>query len=155
MIAFLRDTDQEVSNLRLPENRVALFAEIGSVMWQFDEQQARALYAKAVGDLQQLMDLLAPDVTLLTDGGGKVSAALRPIQGADKVARFLDLGRSDGDRQGHHGFDREQNHAGIPFFKGQGPGQQPGFVGVEHSFTPRLLDQPGDFIPGEGHRSGE
>lgn len=55
MIAFLRDTDQEVSNLRLPENRVALFAEIGSVMWQFDEQQARALYAKAVGDLQQLI----------------------------------------------------------------------------------------------------
>ncbi|MBX7062488.1 MAG: hypothetical protein K1X52_12590 [Pyrinomonadaceae bacterium] len=55
MIAFLRDTDQEVSNLRLPENRVALFAEIGSIMWQFDEQQARALYAKAVGDLQQLI----------------------------------------------------------------------------------------------------
>jgi RNA polymerase sigma-70 factor (ECF subfamily) len=35
------------------------------------------------------MDLLAPDVVLLSDGGGKKSAALRPITGADKVARFL------------------------------------------------------------------
>lgn len=54
------------------------------------EEAARSFFtAAATGDLQQLMDLLAPDVTLLTDGGGKVSAAIRPIQGADKVARFL------------------------------------------------------------------
>jgi RNA polymerase sigma-70 factor (ECF subfamily) len=33
--------------------------------------------------------VLAPDVTLLTDGGGKARAALRPITGAGKVARFL------------------------------------------------------------------
>ena len=45
--------------------------------------------ATAGGDLQQLMDLLAPDVVLLSDGGGKAKAALRPISGADKVARFL------------------------------------------------------------------
>ena len=51
--------------------------------------------AAAGGDLQQLMDVLAPDVVLLTDGGGKAKAALRPITGADKVARFL-LGVSAG-----------------------------------------------------------
>ncbi|WP_238993440.1 RNA polymerase sigma-70 factor [Nocardioides caldifontis] len=45
--------------------------------------------AAATGDLQQLMDLLAPDVVLLSDGGGKVKAALNPIRGAEKVARFL------------------------------------------------------------------
>jgi RNA polymerase sigma-70 factor (ECF subfamily) len=39
--------------------------------------------------VQALMDVLAPDVVLLSDGGGKVSAGLRPILGADKVARFL------------------------------------------------------------------
>jgi RNA polymerase sigma-70 factor (TIGR02957 family) len=50
---------------------------------------AAFLAAAATGDLQQLMDLLAPDVVLLSDGGGKRSAALRPITGADKVARFL------------------------------------------------------------------
>jgi RNA polymerase sigma-70 factor, ECF subfamily len=41
------------------------------------------------GDVQGLMDLLAPDVVLLSDGGGKASAARRPLNGADPVARFL------------------------------------------------------------------
>lgn len=41
------------------------------------------------GDLQSLMDVLAPDVVLMTDGGGKVKAALNPIHGRDKVLRFL------------------------------------------------------------------
>lgn len=41
------------------------------------------------GDINQVMALLAPDVTAWTDGGGKVRAALRPVHGADKVARWL------------------------------------------------------------------
>ncbi len=41
------------------------------------------------GDLQALMDVLAPDAVLLSDGGGVVSAARRPIRGSDPVARFL------------------------------------------------------------------
>ncbi|MFD8511553.1 RNA polymerase sigma-70 factor [Streptomyces antimycoticus] len=41
------------------------------------------------GDLNRMMELLAPDVTAWSDGGGKVKAALRPQQGAEKVARFL------------------------------------------------------------------
>lgn len=41
------------------------------------------------GDLQALMDALAPDVVLITDGGGRVGAALRPIHGRDPAARFL------------------------------------------------------------------
>lgn len=45
--------------------------------------------AAATGELKELLELLAPDVVLLSDGGGKKSAALRPITGADKVARFL------------------------------------------------------------------
>ena len=35
------------------------------------------------------MDVLAPDVVLLDDGGGKVSVNLRPVVTADKVARLL------------------------------------------------------------------
>ena len=49
----------------------------------------RFLAAAAGGDLQALMDVLAPEVVLLTDGGGKVNAALRPIEGPEKVVRFL------------------------------------------------------------------
>jgi RNA polymerase sigma-70 factor, ECF subfamily len=41
------------------------------------------------GDLNQMMELLAPDVTAWTDGGGKIRAALRPLSGADHVARWI------------------------------------------------------------------
>ena len=40
------------------------------------------------GDLQGLMGLLADDVRVTTDGGGKVAAALNVIEGADRAARF-------------------------------------------------------------------
>ncbi|WP_410613387.1 RNA polymerase sigma-70 factor [Amycolatopsis sp. lyj-109] len=40
-------------------------------------------------DLQGLLDLLAPDVVLLSDGGGVKQAALRPVAGSDKVTRFI------------------------------------------------------------------
>ncbi|WP_431905494.1 RNA polymerase sigma-70 factor [Micromonospora carbonacea] len=45
--------------------------------------------AVETGDLQGLLDLLAPDVVLLGDGGGVKQAVLRPVVGADKVARLL------------------------------------------------------------------
>ncbi|HEX3648874.1 MAG TPA: RNA polymerase subunit sigma-24, partial [Pseudonocardiaceae bacterium] len=44
------------------------------------------------GDLQGLLDILAPDVVLLGDGGGVKQAVLRPVVGADKVARVLAAG---------------------------------------------------------------
>jgi len=53
------------------------------------EVTQRFLAAAMGGDLDELMMVLAPDVTLITDGGGKVKAALRPITGAAKVARGL------------------------------------------------------------------
>jgi RNA polymerase sigma-70 factor, ECF subfamily len=45
--------------------------------------------AVETGDLQHLLDILAPDVVFLGDGGGVKQAALRPIVGADRVARLL------------------------------------------------------------------
>ncbi|MFF3557879.1 RNA polymerase sigma-70 factor [Streptomyces tsukubensis] len=45
--------------------------------------------AVETGDLQRLLGLLAPDVVLLTDGGGVVRAALAPVVGADRVAQVL------------------------------------------------------------------
>ena len=51
--------------------------------------------ACARGNLTELIDLLAADITLFSDGGGKVKALLKPIKGENKVARFLiALGRS-------------------------------------------------------------
>lgn len=48
----------------------------------------RFLTSAKSGDLQALMDVLAPDVVQMSDGGGKVSAARRPITGASTVAPF-------------------------------------------------------------------
>jgi len=44
------------------------------------------------GDLQSLVDVLAPDVVMLSDGGGVKQALQRPITGANRVARVLGLG---------------------------------------------------------------
>ncbi|HYF45996.1 MAG TPA: RNA polymerase sigma-70 factor [Acidimicrobiales bacterium] len=49
----------------------------------------RLLTAVRGGDLQGLLEVLAPDVVLVADGGGLVTAAPRPVVGADRVARFL------------------------------------------------------------------
>ncbi len=45
--------------------------------------------AAATGDVQALMDVLAPEVVFLGDGGGVVSAVRRPVHGQDKVARLV------------------------------------------------------------------
>ena len=45
--------------------------------------------ALTTGDLQGLLDVLAPDVALVADGGGVVPAAIRPVSGAKTVARLL------------------------------------------------------------------
>ncbi|MGW7366894.1 RNA polymerase sigma factor SigJ [Streptomyces sp. NPDC054841] len=49
----------------------------------------RFLAAASGGDLDALLDLLAPDVRLVSDSGGKSKAPLRVIETADKVGRFL------------------------------------------------------------------
>lgn len=56
-----------------------------------ESRHALEAFGRAVetGDLQGLLDLLAPDVVLLADGGGVVKAVVNPIRGADKVVRLL------------------------------------------------------------------
>ncbi|MFF4150750.1 RNA polymerase sigma-70 factor [Streptomyces sp. NPDC001651] len=49
----------------------------------------RFLAAAAGGDLEGLMSLLAPDVRLIGDSGGKAKAPLRVLESADHVGRFL------------------------------------------------------------------
>ena len=60
---------------------------------EVDAKHARLLTAFAAatqsGDVHALMRLLASDARVVTDGGGKVRAALEVIDGADRVAQFL------------------------------------------------------------------
>jgi RNA polymerase sigma-70 factor (ECF subfamily) len=57
------------------------------------EEARRALdgfrRALETGDPQAMLAVLAPDVVLVSDGGGVKQAALRPISGADRVSRFV------------------------------------------------------------------
>ena len=59
-----------------------------------EQQEAvdRFLAAIRHGDLQGLLDVLAPDVVVVADGGGLVAAARRPIEGAERVAGLLIAG---------------------------------------------------------------
>lgn len=56
---------------------------------QQEQITAQFLDASTKGNLQGLLSLLAQDITLWSDGGGQVAAALKPIHGAMKVARFM------------------------------------------------------------------
>jgi RNA polymerase sigma-70 factor (ECF subfamily) len=56
------------------------------------EQRAvveRFLVALRTGQLQALIEVLSPDVAMIADGGGLVTAALVPVHGADVVAKLL------------------------------------------------------------------
>jgi RNA polymerase sigma-70 factor (TIGR02957 family) len=56
-----------------------------------ETRDALEAFRRAVetGEMQSLLDVLAPDVVALSDGGGVTQAVLRPIVGADRVARLL------------------------------------------------------------------
>jgi RNA polymerase sigma-70 factor (ECF subfamily) len=49
----------------------------------------RFLAAVTQGDLQGLLDVLAPDVVLVADGGGVAQAVVKPVNGAKRVANLL------------------------------------------------------------------
>ena len=58
-----------------------------------DDEHARLLAAfveaAESGDISRIECLLTEDAVALSDGGGRVLAALNPIRGADRVARFI------------------------------------------------------------------
>jgi RNA polymerase sigma-70 factor, ECF subfamily len=54
-----------------------------------EELLERFLVASETGDMRALKDVLAADVVLYSDGGGKASAARKPIVGAERVSRLM------------------------------------------------------------------
>ncbi|MCQ4041014.1 RNA polymerase sigma-70 factor [Streptantibioticus rubrisoli] len=54
-----------------------------------EEIVGRFLQAANTGDVTALMGLLAPGVVHISDGGGRVTAARRPVRGREQVARFV------------------------------------------------------------------
>jgi RNA polymerase sigma-70 factor (ECF subfamily) len=54
-----------------------------------EEIVRRFRHATVTGDMDAMLAVLHPDATLVADGGGKAAAAMRPLLGADRVARFV------------------------------------------------------------------
>jgi RNA polymerase sigma-70 factor (TIGR02957 family) len=86
--------DRSEASVRQLGHRAREHVQARRPRFKTGREQRRAateqFFAAALGgDLNQLMAVLAPNVTLWTDGGGKVRAALRTISGAGKVARWL------------------------------------------------------------------
>lgn len=63
------------------------------------------------------MSVLDPDVALVSDGGGVVRAARRPVVGADKVARFLLRTIAKAEPSSHFELVRVNGLAGFAVFE--------------------------------------
>jgi len=82
------------SHCRQLDHRARKHIANNRVRYETDKQTHQRLYAnfmKAIGsgETEELVKILASESILYSDGGGKVKAALRPIFGADKIARFF------------------------------------------------------------------
>jgi RNA polymerase sigma-70 factor, ECF subfamily len=71
------------AHVRASPPRFTASAEAGDALARAFAEASRS------GDVAALQHLLTDDVVLMTDGGGKRPAAVNPVQGADKVARFF------------------------------------------------------------------
>lgn len=74
---------------RSPQTRPPPERRLATALDEPERLAREFLRAVTAGDLPGLLATLAEDITLWTDGGGKVPAARQPIRGADRAARFL------------------------------------------------------------------
>lgn len=83
-------TPQATRQLASQARRRIRERRVGAASREQHDAVARAFAAATMtGDFSALIAVLDPNVVLRSDGGGKVSAATRPVVGADRVARFL------------------------------------------------------------------
>jgi hypothetical protein len=54
-LEFLRETYSDVGHMRALENRISFTAELASLLWYHDKNEAAAMFARAVGDFKQLL----------------------------------------------------------------------------------------------------
>ena len=81
-------------NCRQLVSRAQAHVQAGRPRFEADPHEAERittafLSACASGELEQLVSLLADDAVMYSDGGGKAIAALAPVRGANRVARFF------------------------------------------------------------------
>ncbi len=85
---------KQVAHCRKIMERAQRRLENGVPQYEISEEQHRRVVqafmdATSTGDIHGLLNTLMPDCVLVADGGGKASAARRPIEGAAQIAAFL------------------------------------------------------------------
>lgn len=90
-IATLLDRSPASARQLATSARRRVKGEPGHAVARADHDAVVEAFGRACrdGDMDALLEVLGRDVVLRSDGGGVVSAARRPVQGADNVARFL------------------------------------------------------------------
>jgi len=89
-----RMLDSDVTDYRHIYERAVARIDAGRPHFEYAPEAQRRVIERVVlathgDDLDDLKELLAPEVTAWTDGGGQVAAASRPVKGRDAVARYL------------------------------------------------------------------
>ncbi|MEP6799398.1 MAG: RNA polymerase sigma factor SigJ [Lapillicoccus sp.] len=99
---------------------------------QHDDVVRGCLAALAQGDIEGFVSLLAPDVVLISDGGGLRRAALKPIHGVDKVVRWCVgvMSRPDTEAPLTVGLDHLNGETAIVLYAG-GPPDTVVFLTIE------------------------
>jgi RNA polymerase sigma-70 factor (ECF subfamily) len=87
-------TERSETAVRQAAHRAREHVQARRPRFEADRRQQHAVTerffdAATGGDINSLMELLSPDVTLWTDGGGRVRQALRPVVGAATVATWF------------------------------------------------------------------
>ena len=86
--------NKSVSNCRQIFHRARKSILINQSKFNLSRQEQNSIIEQFLiawdrGDLNKLLDLMTEDVTFYADGGGKVTAARKPLHGRLKIARFL------------------------------------------------------------------
>jgi RNA polymerase sigma-70 factor (ECF subfamily) len=89
-----RSVDKSEANCRQIFARARRHIDQGRPRFEASRRQGtelteRFLAALSGGDIEEFIDLLAPDVAMYGDGGGKAPAVRTPIHGREQVARLL------------------------------------------------------------------
>ena len=88
-VKFLRATTNDVANLRTPENRLGLNAELANLMWFHDEKEARQMFGAVITDFRQLLIQLDSQISALSVSANDVGETMPFFSGADtEKAKF-------------------------------------------------------------------
>lgn len=78
-ITFLRETLTDVNSMRSLENRISFAAEIASIMWYYDEREARSMYVGVITDFRDLLGRYESQIRDLGPAGEDEDTSARMV----------------------------------------------------------------------------